>query len=130
MLPFAIVPLVLAQDPHPFTVHDMLAMDRISDPQVSPDGKWVAYGVRTTDLDANKGRTDVWVSAVDGSSARQLTAHDAADFGARWMPDGRSLVFLSTRSGSAQVWRISLDGGEAVQLTKLPVDVGGVLPFP
>ena len=119
-----------SEDPHPFSIHDMLAMDRISDPQVSPDGKWVAYTVRTTDLDANRGRNDVWLSAVDGSSSKKLTENEASDFGARWMPDGRSLVFLSTRSGSAQVWQIAVDGGEAVQLTKLPIGVDNVLPFP
>src|SRR6187401_2116421 len=137
MLPFAIAPLVLAapapfpsvpaEDPHPFTIHDMLAMERISDPQASPDGSWVAYTVRTTDLAAKRGRNDVWISSADGSTSRQLTANEASDSGARWMPDGRSLVFLSTRSGSSQVWRIALDGGEAVQLTDFPIGVDGVL---
>ena len=66
------VPCALAQDKHAFSVDDMLAMDRISDPQVSPDGKWVAYNLRTTDLAANRGRTDVWIAALDGSSSRQI----------------------------------------------------------
>jgi len=48
-----------ADDAHPFSIHDMLAMDRISDPAVSPDGKWVAYTVRVTDVEANKGKTDI-----------------------------------------------------------------------
>jgi dipeptidyl aminopeptidase/acylaminoacyl peptidase len=118
------------QEVHPFTVHDLLAMERISDPQVSPDGKWVAFTLRTTDMEANKGRTDIWVAAVDGSKVRRLTDHEANDSGARWMPDGDRVVFLSTRSGSSQVWSVSADGGEARQLTKLPLDVNGVLPFP
>ncbi len=122
-----------AQDPHPFSVHDMLAMDRISDPEVSPDGKWVAYTVRVTDVEANKGRTDIWISPLstnEPGAARQITANEASDTGARWMPDGRSLVFLSTRNGSSQVFQVPIDGGEAVQLTKLPVDVDNVRPFP
>ena len=119
-----------AQAPHPFSVHDMLAMDRISDPQVSPDGTTVAFTVRVTDVAANKGRTDVWVAAVDGSRARRLTAHEANDSGARWMPDGKSLVFLSTRGGSSQVWQIPLDGGEARALTHLAVDVNNLEVFP
>jgi dipeptidyl aminopeptidase/acylaminoacyl peptidase len=123
------------QDPHPFSIRDMLAMERISDPDVSPDGKWVAYTVRSTDVEANKGRTDIWISPVNGSGdaagpARQITANDASDTGARWMPDGRSLVFLSTRGGSSQVYQVAVDGGEAVQVTKLPVDVDNVRPFP
>ena len=115
---------------HPFTVRDLLAMRRLSDAQVSPDGQWVAFTLRTTDFEANKGRTDVWVAAVDGSAVRQVTDHAANDSGARWMPDGDRLVFLSTRSGSSQVWSVSPEGGEPRQLTKLPLDVNGMLPFP
>jgi hypothetical protein len=140
MLPFAIVPLVLAapapflavpaEDPHPFTIHDMLAMERISDPQASPDGSWVAYTVRTTDLAANRGRNDVWISSVDGSTSRQLTANEASDSGARWMPDGALARLPVDAQRLLAVWRIALDGGEAVQLTDFPIGVDNVLPFP
>lgn len=118
----ALLPLAAAAT-HPFSVHDMLAMDRISDPQPSPDGRRVAFTVRATDLEANRGRQDVWLAAVDGSGVRRLTTHEADDHQARWAPDGRSLYFLSTRSGSAQVWRIGADGGEAEPVTRLPLDV-------
>ena len=116
--------LPLAAGPtHPFSVHDMLAMDRISDPQPSPDGRLVAFTVRSTDLEANRGRQDVWLGAVDGSWTRRLTTHEADDHQARWAPDGRRLYFLSARSGSTQVWRIDPDGGEAEPVTRLPLDV-------
>ncbi|HVP91118.1 MAG TPA: S9 family peptidase [Terriglobales bacterium] len=115
---------------HPFSVHDMLAMDRISDSRVSPDGRSIAFTLRTTDLEANRGRTDIWLVGADGRDLRRLTAHPAADFNARWMPDGRGLYFLSTRSGSSQVWRILLDGGEAQQVTNLPLDVGALAVSP
>ena len=65
------------------TVEDMLAMQRVSDPQVSPDGKWVAFSVRDTDYDANKGRFDVWLAATDGSSVTRLTIDDANDTDAK-----------------------------------------------
>src|SRR6267143_1470151 len=100
---------VLAADTHPFSVHDMLAMDRISDPRVSPDGQSVAFTVRTTDLEANKGRNDIWIAPTAGGAARRLTSHEANDTQPRWSPDGRSLFFVSTRSGSAQVFRINED---------------------
>jgi dipeptidyl aminopeptidase/acylaminoacyl peptidase len=119
-----------AHAPHPFSVHDMLAMDRISDPHVSPDGKWVAFTVRVTDVEGNRGRTDIWIAGVDGTKARKLTAHEANDSGARWMPDGKSLVFLSTRSGSSQVWQVPAAGGEARALTSLPLDVANLEVFP
>src|SRR5688572_16868399 len=85
------------------TVDDMLAMQRVSDPQVSPDGKWVAFSVRDTDFDANRGRFDVWLAAVDGSSVRRLTTHPENDNEAKWSRDGQWLYFLSSRSGSSQV---------------------------
>ncbi len=109
----------------PLSVHDMLAMDRISDSQVSPDGKWIAFNVRETDLAANRGRTDIWLVGADGKGLRRLTSHPAADFNGRWTPCGKWIVFLSTRSGSSQVWKIKVDGGEAEQVTRLPLDVGG-----
>lgn len=112
------------------TVDDMLAMQRISDPAVSPDGKWVTYSVRETDMAANRGRFDIWIAAVDGSSARRLTTHPENDNEARWSPDGKWIYFMSTRSGSSQVWRISPTGGEAEQVTKLPLDLNGYKLFP
>ncbi len=115
---------------HPFSVRDMLAMDRISDMRVSPDGKWVLFNVRETDLEGNRGRTDIWIVGADGAGLRRLTAHPASDFNARWSPCGTCVFFLSTRSGSAQVWRIKTDGGEAEQVTRLPLDVGNLVVGP
>src|SRR6266851_5664696 len=91
---------VLAADTHPFSVHDMLAMDRISDPRVSPDGQSVAFTVRVTDLEADKGRSDLWIVSTSGGAARRLTRHEADDTQARWSADGKTLFFLSTRTGS------------------------------
>jgi dipeptidyl aminopeptidase/acylaminoacyl peptidase len=119
-----------ATDTHPFSVHDMVAMDRISDPQVSPDGKRVVFVVRTTDLDANRGRTDLFLVGVDGTNLRRLTTHPASDSNPRWAPDGKTIWFLSTRSESSQVWRLPLEGGEAEQVTFLPLDVGNLVVSP
>ncbi|MHC4177946.1 MAG: S9 family peptidase [Planctomycetota bacterium] len=115
---------------HPFSVHDMLAMERISDPRVSPDGSRVVFTLRTTDLEENRGRTDLWLVRADGSGPRRLTSHAANDHNPRWMPNGKAILFLSGRSGSSQVWRISLDGGEAEQLTDLALDAGNLILSP
>jgi dipeptidyl aminopeptidase/acylaminoacyl peptidase len=115
---------------HLFSVHDMLAMDRISDSQVSPDGKWIIFNVRETDLEANRGRTDIWLVGTDGQNLRRLTTNPAADYNARWSPCGKFIFFLSTRSGSSQVWRIKVDGGEATQVTRLPLDAGNLVVSP
>ncbi len=107
---------------HPFTVEDMVAMQRIADPEVSPDGSRVVFVVTTMDLDANRGRSDLWIAGTDGSGAHRLTTNPASDWNPRWAGND-TLYFLSTRSGAAQVWRISLRGGEAEQVTDLPVDL-------
>ncbi len=108
---------------HPFSIHDMLAMERLSDPQVSSDGNWAAFTVRSTDLEANRGRTDIWLVSTDGTTTKRLTTNEAGDWNPRWCLNGK-LFFLSSRGGSAQIWQIDPAGGEAVQITHLPLDIG------
>lgn len=122
--------LAMAAETHPFSVHDMLAMDRISEPQVSPDGKWIVFTLRKTDLEANRGRTDIWLVDVEGKNLKQLTSHPAGDFNPQWSSCGKYVWFLSTRSGSSQVWGIGIDGGEARQFTDLPLDVSNLVVSP
>ena len=110
----------------PFTADDLVRLKRVSDPQVSPDGRHAVFVLRETDMEANRGRTDLWLLELGDPRAmsRRLTQHPAADSSPRWAADSRTLYFLSTRSGASQVWRISLDGGEAQQVTNYPLDVG------
>ena len=115
---------------HPFSVYDMLAMKRLSGPQVSLDGRWVVFVLRETDLEANLGRTDLWFVRTDGNDLRRLTSHPEADTNPRWAPDSNSVFFLSNRSGSSQVWCIKIDGGEAEQITNEPLDVGNLIVSP
>jgi dipeptidyl aminopeptidase/acylaminoacyl peptidase len=122
--------VVTAAENHPFTVHDLLAMERISDPEPSPQGDKVAFELRTTDLEANKGRYDLWLVNTDGTGLIRLTSDPAADNNPRWAPDGKSLYFLSTRSGSSQVWRLPVGGGDPVQITRLPLDVSNLTVSP
>ncbi|HTR51583.1 MAG TPA: S9 family peptidase [Kofleriaceae bacterium] len=116
--------------PKGLTIDDMLAMQRASDPAVSPDGKHVAFAVRDTDVEANRGRTHLWTIDVDGTRAGQLTTSSDNDGDPQWSADGKWIYFTSTRGGSSQVWRISPAGGEATQVTHLPLDVGGFKLFP
>lgn len=107
----------------PFTYQDMIGLNRLSDPQVSPDGKWVVYSVTTTDMAANRRTNHVWIRGLDGSAEpRRLALSDGGANTARWGSDGR-IYFLSGRSGSSQVWRAEADGTGAVQVTDLPTDV-------
>jgi dipeptidyl aminopeptidase/acylaminoacyl peptidase len=119
----------LAAQQHAFTVQDIQAMQRVMDPHVSPDGKWVAFTVRTTDLEANKSRADLWLAALDGSGSRQLTTDPANDADPRWL-DAHTLVFMSTRGGSSQLWKLAIDGGEAQKLSDFPLDVENLNVIP
>jgi dipeptidyl aminopeptidase/acylaminoacyl peptidase len=125
MLLSALVSVMVAAAPaakKPYTVQDQVMLKRASSLRVSPDGTKVAFVLRATDLEANKGRLDLWLVGADGK-AKQLTTHEGNESEPVWSPDGTSLYFLSARSGSNQVWRLPLTGGEAVQVTKLPLDV-------
>ena len=64
-----------SEESHRFSVHDMLAMERVSDAQVSPDGALIVFTVSTTDMEENKGSTDLWLVGSDGKGRRQLTSH-------------------------------------------------------
>jgi dipeptidyl aminopeptidase/acylaminoacyl peptidase len=112
------------------TIDDLLAVKTVSDPQVSPDGKWVVYVVTEIDRAADKSNSDLWLVALEGGEPRRLTTAPGADNNPRWMPDGKSIAFLSTRGGSAQVWVLPMEGGEARQVTKLPIDVGNLSVSP
>ncbi|MBN1816120.1 MAG: S9 family peptidase [Sedimentisphaerales bacterium] len=115
---------------HPFNVDDLISIKQISDPQVSPDGVYLAFVVKIIDLEANRGRTDLWLMRTDGSSLRQLTTHPENDSSPRWSPDGKWIYFLSSRTETSQVFKIAPDGGEAVPVTKLPLDVGNLVVSP
>ena len=110
----------------PFTVDDLVRLKRLSEPQVSPDGHVLAFVQRETDLDANKGRTSLWLLDLTDPAAepQRATAVPANDTSPRWASDSRTLYFLSGRSGSSQVWRLNLPALAAQRVTDYPLDVG------
>ena len=117
-----------AADARPFTPKDMVTLDRLSDPRVSPDGHYVIYARRVADYDANKARTELWLVDLSGKTPGAPRKLDASDGGgvssARWGADGHGIYFLSNRGGSMQVWRADATASGASQVTKLPFDVG------
>ena len=116
---------VQEQPETPFGVQDLVRLARISEAEVSPDGKRVAYTLRTTDMDADKGRTAIWIidTRKRNAAPARLTPLEKNSNSPAWSGDGRSLYFLSNHSGSMQVWRV-VTGGEPKQVTDLPLDVG------
>jgi dipeptidyl aminopeptidase/acylaminoacyl peptidase len=107
----------------PFTYNDMITANRLGDPQVSPDGKWLVYSVTTTDVAANKRTGSLWIKDLSaGTEATRLAISDDGANTARWGSDGK-LYFLSGKSGTSQVWRAEADGSAPVQVTSLALDV-------
>jgi dipeptidyl aminopeptidase/acylaminoacyl peptidase len=96
----------------------LIKLHRVAGPEISPDGKWVAYSVSTPDLDANRGVGNIWITSPSGGEAIQVT-QSGKDNSPSWSPDGKTLAFLSGRDGASQVYLLSMDGGEAKKLTTL-----------
>ena len=115
----------------PFSVEDLVLLNRVSDPQLSPDGRWVAYVERETDMQANKGRNGLWlIDLAHGGAPQRLTEAKNGDTSPRWAPDSRALYFLSSRSGSAQVWRVTVPDGTPQRVSDYPLDVGSLKVSP
>jgi dipeptidyl aminopeptidase/acylaminoacyl peptidase len=108
-----------AAAPRAFAIDDLYSLRRVSDPQVSPDGKWIAYSVASVSLEKNASTSHVWLVSSDGSRSVQLTNHAKGETRPRWSPDGKTIAFISARDGTPQVWNIALDGGEARQVTRV-----------
>jgi len=111
--------------PRPIAFDDFIAMGRVSDPQIAPDGRRVAFVVTRYSVDTNAGDSDIYLVPMAGGEARALTTSSGSNKEPRFSPDGKSLAFTSTRSGSAQIWVLPLDGGEARQLTSLSTEASG-----
>src|SRR3989454_11387098 len=124
----SLFPLPVVAQKRAITFDDYIALKSVGDPQLSPDGKWVAYTVTEQSLKDNRGTTRIWLADVATGQSRELTAGPGSDRQPRWAPDGKTLAFVSTRQHGGQLWVLSLAGGEARQVTTLPhggFDPGG-----
>src|SRR2546425_588547 len=102
---------------HALTFDDYIALKSVGDPQLSPDGRWVAYTVTEYSLKENRGTTGIWLAELATGQMRQLTAGPGRARQRRWSPEGRPLAFVSTRQNGAQLWLLPVAGGEARRLT-------------
>lgn len=106
----------------PLKLDDLARFRNVGDPQISPDGQWIAYTVSTIDTKEDKSSTHIWMVGYDGRNDRQITFSKDSEGAPRWSPDGKFLSFSSSRPGKtgvkgSQVWLLDRSGGEAYQLT-------------
>lgn len=112
-----------AQSRRPMTPEDVVAINRASDPQISPDGRRVAFVVSSWDREADKFNADLWLAYDTRQQPVRLTSHPKRDDHPRWSPDSNRLAFISDRDGEPQIYIINANGGEPTRLTshKSPV---------
>src|SRR4029079_4433991 len=96
----------------PITANDLLSMERLSEPQLSPDGTRAIYTVAVPDLAANRMARNIWLVTLKTGEARPLTT-TRRDGGAKWAPDGRRIAFISQRDGTSQLYTLAVDSATA-----------------
>jgi dipeptidyl aminopeptidase/acylaminoacyl peptidase len=101
------------QPKRPMTFEDMMAMKRLGDTAVSPDGKWLAYSVTSVDLEKNTRTPELWLQKIEGGEPMKVGVAQPGDGGLEFAPDGHSVLFLSGRDGSQQVWLADFDAATA-----------------
>jgi len=98
-----------------FTVEELLKVRRVGDPQLSPDGKRVAFTIGDVNWDANKVITQIYVMAIDGGSMKQLTNGASSATAPRWSPDGKKIAYVN----GGQIWQMESDGDNKDQITRI-----------
>lgn len=129
LLFLALAPAAPAQK-LPFDAQALLQTARIGDPQISPDGRLLAFTVQKIDLETNQRPKQIYVMPLAGGPPKQITQAGKVNDRPRWSPDSKQLAFVSDRGGSAQIWLMNPDGGNARQVTRLSTEAGGVLFSP
>jgi dipeptidyl aminopeptidase/acylaminoacyl peptidase len=98
-----------------YTVEDLLKVRRVGDPQISPDGKHVAFTVGDVNFDANRIVTQIYVVSLEGGGMKQLTNADRSSTSPRWSPDGKKIAYTT----GSQLWVMDSDGDHKDQVTKI-----------
>ncbi len=126
-LVLAFVPSLASAQKKPFDTQALLKIQRIADPQLSPDGKTVAFAVTVPDVAGNKSVHSVWSVALNGGIPLKLA--DLADR-PRWSPDGKQIYYVSTAGGPSQIWSMKPDGSGRSQVTRLSTEADGEIVSP
>ena len=119
LIVFAAASVSAQQGLRAFTMEDLLKARRVSDPRLSPDGKWIAYTVADTDREANRRVTQIYLLPTAGGEPRQLTSERQSSTSPRWSPDGARLAFVSSREGGQQSWTFEVASGKLERISNI-----------
>src|SRR3954468_2866024 len=108
-----------AQTTPKLTVSELLKVKRVGDPQLSPNGEWVAYTIAIPNVDANRNITQVYLISTKGGEPRQLTTGDRSTSSPRWSPDGKTLAVISSKENGPQIWLIDVTSGQSRRVTNI-----------
>jgi dipeptidyl aminopeptidase/acylaminoacyl peptidase len=115
----------------PFNFEAMMKLARIDEPQLSPDGKMVAFTVQTVELPNNAKISQIYVVPVDGAAPPQCLTHEGtSNTRPRWTPDSKRIIFVSDRSNGSQIWSMNLDGSNPKPVTSIPTGGDAVTVSP
>lgn len=112
---------VVAITAQTFNFDVMVKQRRVGDPQLSPDGRTVAFTIGDVDKAANRTLTHIYTVSIDGGTPRQITKGDKSSSSPRWSPDGKKIAFVT----GGQIWTMDADGGDKKQITKISTGAGG-----
>ena len=110
-----------AQTSGHYAVEDLLKIRRVGDPQISPDGKRVAFTIGDVDVDANRTVTQIYIMSSAGGEMKQLTSGASSSSSPRWSADGKLIAYVN----GDQIWVMEPDGGNKEQVTKISTGAGG-----
>ena len=102
-----------------FKSEDIFNLEYVSEVQVSPNGKYVAYVRRSNDIMSDSSRANVWLASVDGKSHRPLLSSKKSYYSIRWSPDGSRLAYLSNEEGKPQLYVRWMDTGQTALVTNV-----------
>ncbi len=131
ILALLLIPAFVFAQKHPLTVEDMWKVGRVSDPQVSPDGKTVAYVITNYSMEENKGTSAIYLVSIDGKDVREFNTGLKSSSDPVWSPDGKEIAFVGDDGvGTPQVYVEDANGGTPKKITSIALGASGLLWSP
>ena len=120
------LPVIARDQEDRLTPMDLFELEYASDPQISPDGRYIVYVRRASDVMTDQRYSNLWIISFDGKEHRPLTTGISRDSSPRWSPDGTRIAYISDREGSPQIYVRWMDTGQTARITNVPFPPEGI----